>query len=212
MIKRIETGGIGWLEPLRGSSEWLYGSDYTDGDLYEAEELYRDGHTINKTRLIFVRRTDGAVREPVAARVGQYFGRPVWEDGKIIILLADFPEERIRLLAYCGENDTLETVVTIPGKSVEDCYNLMPVGSPLSLTRQAGNRFQVIWPEQADFEIGSSESFCFRDGDRLYFSKWFEDPDYREEVVVRALNTGEILEQYPGSLMFHPDGQIWLLV
>ena len=212
MMKKIDTGGIGWLEPLRGSSEWLSGSDYTDGDLYEAEELYQDGHPINKNRLIFDRRTDGEVREPIIAHNGQYFGRPIYENGRIIILLADFPEARILLYAYDCDKETIETVVTIPRSEIIDCYNLMPTGSPLSLTRQSGDRFQILWPDKADFEIKGTESFCFREGDRLYFSQWFEDPEYREEVVIRAAASGEILEQYPGNLTFLPDGQIWLLV
>ena len=41
MIKRIETGGITWLQPLVGSGEWYWGTDYTSGDLFEAEDLYR---------------------------------------------------------------------------------------------------------------------------------------------------------------------------
>ena len=212
MIRKIDTHGIGWLEALRGSTEWLYGSDYTDGDLYEAEELYNDCHPITKNRLIFVRRTDGTVREPVIARNGQYFGRPVCEGGRIILLLVDFPENRTSLISYDCEADTLETVAEISRGEIIDCYNLMPAGSPLSLTRQSGGRFQILWPEKADFAIGNRESFCFRDGKCLYFSQWFEDPDYREEVIVRDASTGEILEQYPGNLTFLPDGQIWLLV
>ena len=47
-------------------------------------------------------------------------------------------------------------------------------------------------------------------GDRLYFSAWFEDPDYREEVVVRSFATGAVAERIPGALMEMPDGQRWI--
>ena len=40
-MKRIVTNGITNLEPLQGSSEWYWGSDYASNDLYEAEELFR---------------------------------------------------------------------------------------------------------------------------------------------------------------------------
>ena len=102
-------------------------------------------------------------------------------------------------------------IVTLPRAEVEDCYNLMPHTSPLMLTRQTGERFQVLWPEKADFPIHPAESFCFRDGERLYFSRWYEDPDYREEVVVRRMPDGAVLEQFRGSLNAMPDGQQWLL-
>ena len=95
---------------------------------------------------------------------------------------------------------------------VKDCYNLQLHASPLCLTRQGGeNRFQIVWPEQADFAIDGRESFDFRDGDRLYFARWYEDPDYREEVVVRRLD-GEIAETLPGSVFPLPDGSRWHLV
>ena len=40
-MKRIITNGITNLEPLPGSSEWYWGTDYASNDLYEAEELFR---------------------------------------------------------------------------------------------------------------------------------------------------------------------------
>ena len=53
-IKEINTGGIGYLDPVEGSNKWYWGMDYTDGDLYEAQQLHQLGHKIVKNRLIFV--------------------------------------------------------------------------------------------------------------------------------------------------------------
>ena len=47
-------------------------------------------------------------------------------------------------------------------------------------------------------------------GEELIFSKWYEDPDYREEVVVRRYPTGEVLERMDGTLITMPHGQRWL--
>ena len=210
-IKRIRTGGISCLQPLTGSRDWYWGTDYTSGDLYEAEELYRDGRRIRQNRLIFVHYPDGRVAEPVQAREGQYFGLPACDGGDPVILLADFPAGELRLLRYEDAGGRVTPIVTLPRSAVEDCYNLMPHGSPLCLTRQKSERFQVLWPDRADFAIHPAESFCFRDGERLYFSRWYEDPDYREEVVVRRMPDGAILEQYRGALNELPDGQQWLL-
>ena len=58
-MKIIPAGGITYLAPLTGSQVWYWGTDYTSGDLYEAEELYRDGHRISRNRLIFVHAPDG---------------------------------------------------------------------------------------------------------------------------------------------------------
>ncbi|MBP5154275.1 MAG: hypothetical protein ILP12_04645 [Lachnospiraceae bacterium] len=211
-MKTIKTDGIGFLEPLEGSGGWYFGTDYTSGDLYEAEELYRDGHRISKNRLIFVHKKQGRVREPVKAREGQYFGRPVYDSGRIVILLADFPAGEVRLLAFApGSRKQLQTLAALPLAEIPDCYNLMPHTAPLTLTRQASdNTFQILWPERISFAIGPRETFCFRKGDRLFFSRWHEDPDYREEVIVRDLK-GRVLRESPGSTLTLDDGTVWLL-
>lgn len=211
MIKRIDSGSISYLEHLTGSPGWYWGTDWTSGDLYEAEELYRDGHPVRHNRLILVHYPDGKTVEPVSAKDGQYFGRPVWSDGAAVILLADFPAGEIRVLRYDVTSGSLTGIVCLATSEVEDCYNLILHTSPLCLTRQAGDRFQVIWPDRADFPILPSESFCFRDGDLLYFSRWFEDPEYREETVVRRMPDGAVTDQFRGSLIDMPGGEWWLL-
>jgi hypothetical protein len=94
----------------------------------------------------------------------------------------------------------------------EDCYNLMLHEHPLTLSRQPNDgMFHIIWPEKISFCIGIRESFYRRDGNELYFSRWFEDPDYREETVVRDVRTGEIISVFPGSMYVMPDGDKWFL-
>ena len=38
------------MRPVSGSAEWYWCCDYASGDLYEAEELYQDGHPIKQNR------------------------------------------------------------------------------------------------------------------------------------------------------------------
>ena len=211
-MKEIKTGGIGYVESLSGSGEWYWGTDRTSGDLYEAEELYERGHRINSNRLILVHYPDGRVIEPVRAREGQYFGRPVWDGDSPVLLLADFPARELRLLRCDALSGETAAVAVIKRSEIKDCYNLMPHVSPLMLTRQETERFETVWPVRASFAIHAAETFCFRDGDRLFFSRWYEDPDYREETVVRHFPDGEILDSFPGSLIAMPDGSQWLLV
>ena len=212
-MKRIITNGITDLEPLAGSSEWYWGADYASGDLYEAEELFRSGHPIRKNRLVLVRCPEGTVYEPVRTKSGQYFGRPVYHDGQVVLLLVDFPQEKIHILIFRETDGTTEPLAVLPLSIVEDCYNLMLEASPLILTRSAhDNKFQILWPERRDFAIEDHEIFEFLEGNRRYTSVWYEDPDYREELLVRDYDTGELLERIPGSLRSMPDGQNWLLI
>lgn len=212
-MKRIETQGITYIEPLDGSrGEWYWGTDYASGDLYEAEELFQDGHPVSQNKLIFVHYPDGRSVQPIVAKQGQYFGRPIFYQGKILILMADFPARVIHIKQFDDALNQVSTLVKIPLSAVEDCYNLMLKTSPLMLTRQGkDDKFQILWPESITLQMGERESFGFRSGKKLYFSSWQEEPEYQEEILVRSMDTGEIIERIPGTLMFMPDGQKWIL-
>ena len=80
------------------------------------------------------------------------------------------------------------------------------------LIRQGSDqKFEMIWPDRLAFYMEHRESFAGRSGDHLYFSVWHEDPEYREEVLVRSVDTGEILDRMAGSVRKMPDGQFWIL-
>lgn len=209
-IKKIDTGGIEYIEPLSGS-DWYWGCDYASGDLYEAEEVYRDGHEFRPNRLIFVHYPDGTVYEPIVPEKGQYFGCPIYCKGDIFTLLADFPREKLEIIKL-GEDMAYCSAAEIALGDICDCYNLLLHSSPLMLTRQGGdNKFQIIWPRKSEFEIGETESLMFADGNKLYFSVWSEEPDYHEQIVVRDTDTGEISERFDGAILTMPDGQLWNL-
>lgn len=214
-MKEIDTQGISYLTRVDGNTEWYWGTDCSCGDLYEAEEAFKEGRAFTPNRLLFVHYPDGRTVCPVTAREGQYLGRPVFCDGRLIILLVDFPAGAAQLLGYDDACEQTETIAEIPMSDIESCYNLFPHASPLMLARQANDGvFRIIWPFRAEFAISHRESFDFRDGDRLYFAEWHEDADgsnYGDDVVVRSLS-GELLERIPNaSIQEMPDGQKWLL-
>ena len=211
-MKEVNTQGITYIEPLVGCNEWYWGMDYTHGDLYEAEELFRDGHPVSQNKLLLVHDPDGRVVQPVIAQEGQYLGNPVYYDGRIAILMVDFPAGQIIVMQF---DRALEHIIErreLPLSTVKDCYNLLLKTAPLMVTRQGSeDTFQIIWPEQVSFTIGERESFWVRSGDKLYFSTWCEEPEYREEIIVRKLETGEIIDRFPGSNITMPDGRLWVL-
>ena len=211
-MKIIETYGITYLEKFNCCSEWYWGTNYTNGDLYEAEEIYVSGKEIESNRLIFVHYPDGTVFEPIKSDKSQYFGIPVYVDGAIYILLVSFKEKKVCIYQCSQDMDNTVLIVELPLNIVKDCYNLKIDGNPLMLTRQGGeNRFQIIWPDQVEFDIGVRETFCFKRDDKLYFSEWHEDPDYREEINIREYSTGRLLEKIEGAEMTLPNGQSWIL-
>ena len=211
-MKVINTNGITYLEKFDASAEWYWGTDYACGDLYEAEDVFLMGKRFEPNRLIFVRYPEGIVYEPIKPKENQYFGNPAYIDGKIYILLVNFEEKAIRVFQYAYDKENLILIAEIPLCEVKDCYNLNLDASPLMLTRQSGdNQFQIIWPEKVEFTIGSRESFLFRSGEKLFFSEWYEDSEYREEVNIRKYPSGELLEKIDGTVMTMPNGENWIL-
>ena len=210
-MKMIDLNGITNMEPVRGGTdEWYWSTDYIHGDLYEAEELFHMGHPVQSNRLYLIHYPDGAVYEPVPAVTGQYLGCPVYDNGAVALLAVHFQEGIIRILRFrAGETQEVEE---LPLSAVKNCYNLMLHTNPLSLTRQPGDdTFELVWPEQIRFPIEERETLNFRDGDKLYFTVWYEDPDYREETVVRSAQDGYVLERYPGEVCIMPNGEKWLI-
>ncbi|MBR0129992.1 MAG: hypothetical protein IJM08_01645 [Firmicutes bacterium] len=216
-MKTIETNGC-YLEPIPFSGpEWYYGTDYNYGDLYEAEEIVKAGNDISGRELCLVRYPDGTVFRPVPKERNVYPSEPVYSEGGIYILTAYFDEAKLRVLRFDCENCDTEIFLELPLDSVKDCYNLRLDPAPLTITRQsvADNEFEIIWPEKIRLEMGSHDSFFLRQGDRLYFNRWYEEgsgQDYRywEETIVRGLD-GEVLEVIPGDVKLMPDGELWYL-
>ena len=205
----IDLHGMTNMELVRGGTdEWYWSTDYIHGDLYEAEELFRMGHPVQSNRLYLIHYPDGTVYEPLPAVAGQYLGCPVYDNGAVALLAVSFPEGIIRILRFLPGK--LSEVAQLPLSAVKNCYNLMIHTEPLTLARHSDNMFEIVWPERTAFSVSVRESFNFRNGDKLYFTEWFEDPDYREETVVRAMD-GTELERHSGDIHIMPNGDKWLL-
>lgn len=199
------------LERISGTEEWYEATNYILGDLYEAEELFQDGHRIDCNSLYFVHYPDGTVFQPAEKIKGRYFGNVAYVDGKLNFLMVDFPEGLISVMEFDPEDKETRVVAQLPRSEVKDCYNLLLHGSPLMLSRQPNDgTFEIVWPERLTFGIERTETFDYREGDRLYFCAWYEDPDYREDVIVRSLS-GDLLERYPGTIYTMPNGEKWLI-
>ena len=215
-LKTIETEGITYIEPVPGATgEWYYGMDYEHGDLYEAEELFNAGHTVKGRKLCLVHYPDGEVFFPVPKTEGHYSEKPVFSDGGIYMLDVDFPNESIRIIRFDCYDHRVSIHMEIPLKTVRDCYNLQLHVSPLTLSRQCGNELEIVWPEKVSLSIESHDSFFLRNGENLFFNRWFEEGEgadykYWEETIVRNLN-GDVIEILPGDIMQMPNGEIWHL-
>ena len=212
-MKTIDIHGMTNMELVRGgTNEWYWATDYIHGDLYEAEELFRQGHPVRSNRLYLIHYPDGTVYEPVKPTDGQYLGTPIYDGSSVVLLVVSFNEGVIRILRFLHQPEAVQGMAQLPLAAVNNCYNLLLHTSPLSLTRQPNDgTFEIIWPEQVRFAIDDRETLNFRDRDKLYFNIWYEDPDYREETLVRLVQDGTILESLSGDVRIMPNGERWLI-
>ncbi|MGT2754894.1 hypothetical protein [Streptococcus ovis] len=60
-------------------------------------------------------------------------------------------------------------------------------------------------------KIETEAGFSHREDDKLYFSNWLEDPDYREIITVVDFETGRVIEEMDGYLREVPNGEVWRL-
>ncbi len=217
-MKKIKTDGISYIKLVPGAnSDWYYGSDFEQGDLYEAETAFKDGIRIKGRKFCLVHYPDGTVCHPVAEKDGSYCGECVFEKNGIYILNVDFNKSIIQIIRFDCADHTTTVHAEMPLSDVKDCYNLRLEVSPLTLTRQCvgDNEFEIVWPEKVKLKMDDHDSFFLRDNDRLFFSRWHEEGDgadyrYWVETVVKDLN-GDVLEMLKGDVMLMPNGEIWNL-
>ena len=73
-MKAIDIHGMTNMELVRGETdEWYWATDYIHGDLYEAEELFRQGHPVRSNRLYLIHYLDGTVYEAVSSTNRSHF-------------------------------------------------------------------------------------------------------------------------------------------
>ena len=212
-MKNINLGGITYIDEVEGSGgTWYYGKDEPSGDLYDAEETVKEGGMPIGDRLVLIRYPEGTVFPVGDRKEGVCYGEPVYDHGSVCILCVDHLEHNIVISAFDPDTAELREIAVIPLSDVRDCYNLTLLCTPLCLCRSGkDDLFEMIWPQKVSFVVSPHESLNLRLGDRVCFTEWFEDPEYREETVIRDLHTGEILERMDGDLRRMPDGSVWYI-
>ena len=213
-MKKFEGFRNTYMEAIEGTEEWYYCKECAESfcDLYEAEEIVQKTGSFQGATVKLIHYPDGKVYEPFPLKRNRYMERPVYIDGKLAFLEVDFEQKMICIHQYEVEKEKLSLLTKMPLNCVKDCYNLALMTRPLTLGK-SGNEgvYEMIWPEQKVFPIEQTESVLYRDQNKLYSSRWVEEPEYMEFVVVRDIETGEVIEEYEGSMYHMPDGRFWIV-
>ena len=215
---KIEGVVDAYPERIEGTSEWYYCKIAANSfcDLYEAEEIVNAGHVYEGMTCVLIHYPDGQVYYPFVAKENVYVEAPIFWDNKLYFLVVDFMEKILQIVEFDAESFEQKNVFELSLDKVPNCYRLlMDVAPPMLYRFDEDNVMEVIWPKKKKFQLNDHQVLLFRDGDRVYFSEWFEGPepdyDYHEEVVVRDWETGEEIERFEGQLCRMPNGDIWRL-
>ena len=211
-IIKIKGISEAYPEQIEGTADWYYCKVGQDCwcDLYEAEEIVKLNKTFSGMTCHLIHYPDGKVYSPFEIEENVYVEQPVWDNGKLYFLRVDFMKQIIRIYSYDPDDQILTLMKELLLDIVKDCYNLMLKVSPLMLCRYENDgNYEIVWPENKIIEIGDTETLLFRDGEDLYFSEWYENPEYHENVIVRDINSGVVKEKYQGYLCKMPNGVYW---
>lgn len=211
-ITKIKGISNSYPEEIEGTNEWYSAKEEAVGfcDLFEAQETFERVGFFKGIAYHLIHYPDGKVHSPFQIQENVYVEKPIWNNGEFNFLVVDFQEKIIRITKYIPENEKLEIVTELSLVEVEDCYNLMLETTPLTLGRSGNDGFyEIIWPEKKKIAIGKTETVLFRDEDKLYLSEWYEDPEYHENVIVRDIQTGKIIEKSEGYLRRLPNNVYW---
>lgn len=211
-ITKIKGISNSYPEEIEGTNEWYFCREEADpcNDLYDAHEIFNRDGLFKGIIHHLIHYPDGKVHSPFQIQENVYVEKPIWNNGEFNFLVVDFQEKIIRITKYIPENEKLEIVTELSLVEVEDCYNLMLETTPLTLGRSGNEGFyEIVWPEKKKIAIGKTETVLFRDEDKLYLSEWYEDPEYHENVIVRDIQTGKIIEKSEGYLRRLPNNVYW---
>jgi len=201
-------------ERIEGTEEWYCCKIAKNCfcDLYEAEEIVKAGQVYEGMTCVLIHYPDRNVYYPFLTKENVYVDAPVYWDGALYFLVVDFTVKKIEIVAFDTTMYEIQTVEEFSLDEVEDCYNLMLRVAPVLLVRDGNKKgLEVIYPEKKHFKMSNHESFLFKDEEKMYFSEWQEDPEYREIVVVRDWNTGKEIERFDGQLWRMPNGDVWVM-
>lgn len=214
MIRKIEIEdeNLNSVDFIDGSENW-YCISASGIDLTDVEDMVKEGRRYEGRSIMLVNFEKGIELMPFEKKENVYINRPIWYEEGFAFLVVDFNAGEIYIYKFSPYSGRKELLAQIPLEGVTSCYNMRLEKSPLTLLRgeYEDDTIEILWPEKMEFKTNGVWSLEFRDGDLFYFTTWYEDPDYRDEMIVMDIWGNEV-EVMDGSLYDLNDGTKCMLV
>ena len=196
-------------ERVPESDSWYYAQGTPCAEAYEVPD-YKGEYP--GTRLVFIEYPTGRVHEPIKQEKNVFLSQPVFhqKDQNFGIIRYDFNTERIQVISYHPESEALATLYEMNFVETDGLENIGLITSPIQLVKYNvyEDTLEFLWPEKKHIQFEENEDLSFQEEDKLYTSKWVENPDYSAEVIIRDANTTEVLQRGPGYLIRLPNGMV----
>lgn len=190
---------------------WYWSMSEPYGDLSEAAQMRAQQSPYKGDRLVLVRASDGETFTPVEQKNDEALGEPFWFEWRIYIPCLNLHDNKIVIKEWKPGHMSASSKVLISHEEKEDYQNLRFYGKPLTLAAEKDDHLQIVWPENIIVKKDASETFCFREGEDLFFSVNNPDHPCESETVRRNIYTGGTEEVYRGSVRRQENGDLWLL-
>lgn len=208
-------------ETIKGTKEWFCGQCTPCSEANEVRDY--NGNYVGTRLYLF--HENGQIVEPIKQGKNVFLERPVYDcrNQTFGFLRFDFELEIIQVIEYQIKSNKCLVQAEIPIQEAGDLINVrLLVNDGVVGKSECGyllvkhevhtDEVNFLWPIHRQFQFECNESLDFVELEsKLYTSKWLEDPDYHEEVIVRDWNTGNILEKKPGYLVAMADGSKWMM-
>lgn len=209
-IKELKGYENMYPEKFENTSEWFYCRAPWEID---ADELLYSDKDYEGNRLYLIH-ISGKIFEPIRQKKNVFLSSPVYnrDDNAFVIIRYDFVKKTIQIVKYEINSDNCSVIGEVPLSKGGDLINIKILQNSYILVKYENTEdtANIIYPDEKCIHLEENEGLISLSGNMLVSSKWIEDPDYREEIIIRDYETTEITERKDGYAAVMPNGEIWM--
>lgn len=211
-IKELKDMNI-YPEKIDGTAVWFYCKVPNDIDVEDLLNT-QDDYTFKGNQLYLIH-SSGRLFEPIKQEKWVYLSEPVYniDDNAFSIVKYDFNKKTIQIIKYDIEADACSVIGELPLSKGGDLINVRILKNSYVLVKQdcLNDVADILFPAEKKIKLEEQEGLVLINDKKLVSFKWYEDPDYREEIIIRDYETTEIIERKDGYVTIMPNGEIWML-
>lgn len=214
-MKTNQFNGCKKLYPERidGTAEWFY---CKEPSFLDVEDLLKTSDNfIFEGNQLFLMNISGRIFEPIQQKHNVFLSQPIYniDDNALAIIKYDFSKGSIQIVKYDIQTDYCSVVGEVSLSKGGDLINVRILQNSYVLVKHEPIKdiTSILYPFEKKIQLEENEGLFLINDNKLISRKWIEDPDYREEIIVRDFNTTEITERKNGYASIMPNGEIWML-